>query len=148
MKRAAAMGLGGALLLAGLGHGLAEAKPQRDPVLGDWRFETTVYDGGCKMTGAMTITRGASPGTYACRFTATEVCPSVRTTARQTCTATRSGDALEVTSTIVALAPPDSPYVPDDWTLTIRSASRMTGELRSADIAPVEFFRARPIPTS
>ena len=40
-----------------------------------------------------------------------------------------------------ALTPANISYAPDNWSLTIRSTDLMVGELRSADIANVQFTR-------
>jgi hypothetical protein len=44
-------------------------------------------------------------------------------------------------SAIIKVEPATVSYAPDDWILTIRNGNLMIGELRSADIAPVEFKR-------
>ena len=125
----------------------ATAQPQRDAasVLGAWRFDTTRYDGAdgrsCKMTGTMTIVRGARANAFACTFIATEDCTWGSWSAQQRCTATRTGDKLEITSTIVRLTPTNISYAPDNWALTIRSSDLMVGELHSADVATVRFTR-------
>jgi hypothetical protein len=131
-----------AIVLFTLGFGaLAHAQPTPN-ILGGWRFETAPYDGGvCKMTGTMTIVRGAGPNAFTCTFVATERCGSNEWSAEQRCTATRTGERLEITSAIVRLTPPNVTYAPDNWSLTIRSTDLMVGELRSADIANVQFRR-------
>lgn len=136
----------GALLAAVAGAALAQPRAEAPSVVGSWRFETALYDAdgdgrGCRMSGDMTIARGPTANTYACRFIATESCPWGRWSAEQTCTATRTGDQLTIESEIVRLTPPNTSYAPDNWALTIRSSDLMTGELRSADIAGVQFRR-------
>lgn len=131
------------LALATLG-GVAAAQPKREAanIAGGWRFETAPYDGGaCRMTGAMTIARGPGANDFICTFIATEKCNGAEWSAEQSCTARRTGDKLEITSAIVRLTPPHTSYVPDNWSLTIRSSDLMVGELRSADIAGVQFRR-------
>jgi hypothetical protein len=125
--------------------GAALAQPSAPSILGQWKFETAAYnvlsDGqSCRMTGDMVIER-APNGAYKCRFTARERCPHGEWAAEQTCTGVRRGDQLELTATIVKLTPANVSYAPDNWLLTIKSGSRMIGELRSADIAAVEFRR-------
>lgn len=131
-----------ALVAAG---GVASAQPKRasgPDIAGTWRFETAPYDGGvCRMTGTMTIARGAGANGYTCTFIATETCSGRSWSAEQRCTAQRNGAGLEIASTIVRVTPPNTSYVPDNWSLTIRSADLMVGELRSADIADVQFRR-------
>jgi hypothetical protein len=124
--------------------GVAVAQPKGAPVdiAGAWRFETAPYDGGaCRMTGTMTIVRGRGANAYTCTFIATESCRWGQWSAEQRCTAQRDGARVDIASTIVRLTPPGTSYVPDNWSLTIRSSDLMVGELRSADIAGVEFRR-------
>lgn len=133
-----------ALLAITLVSGVAVAQPKRAPanIAGAWRFETAPYDGGaCRMTGSMTIVQSRTGGDYTCTFIATERCNWGEWSAEQSCTAKRTGEKLEITSTIVRLSPPGTSYAPDNWSLTIRSPDLMVGELRSADIAGVEFRR-------
>jgi len=132
-----------ALALAALASASpAVAKPRGgDPVLGSWTFETATYKGSCKMRGEMTLRADAAPGRYQCSFVATETCTGLKVRADQSCTALKSGQKLSVKATIVKITPPDVPYAPDDWELTIVDSSKMIGELRSADIAPVTFYR-------
>jgi hypothetical protein len=145
---AAALAIG---LLAAAAATSAEAQRRIDPaaILGVWRFETERYDigqdGGCRMSGTMTIAAGRTANAYVCRFTATETCAWGEWSAEQTCTAERQGDRLDITSTIVRLSPPNISYAPDNWSLTIRSPDLMVGELRSADIAGVQFRRGPAI---
>lgn len=124
----------------------ALAQPSRaqpaPAITGVWRFETAPYDGGvCRMTGEMTVARTRTANDFTCTFTATEHCGDRSWSAEQTCTARRSGDRLDITSTIVRLSPPNLSYAPDNWSLAIRSSDLMVGELRSADIANVQFRR-------
>ncbi len=127
----------------------ASAQPRPAPgtsVVGTWRFETARFsvapDGsGCRMSGSMTIVRGSRANAFACTFVATESCTRGAWSAEQRCTATRTGDKLEIVSEIVRVTPPNTSYAPDNWSLTIRSSDLMIGELRSADIANVQFRR-------
>ena len=138
-----------ALAMAVMATPIAAAQPAAQAstsVLGAWRFDTARYDVGtdgrsCRMSGAMTIVRGAHAGEFDCSFVSTERCTWGAWSAAQTCTATRTGDKLEITSTIVRLTPANISYAPDNWSLTIRSTDLMVGELRSADIANVQFTR-------
>jgi hypothetical protein len=147
-RAGAALALG--LLIAAAATG-ASAQRRAAPasILGAWRFETARYDvsreGGCQMTGEMTITTGPDANTYACRFKATESCSWGEWSAEQTCTARRAGDRVEIESAIVRLHPATISYAPDNWSLTIRSSDLMVGELRSADIANVQFRRGPAI---
>jgi hypothetical protein len=131
-------------LLAGIAVcGAAAAQPKGEAsIAGAWRFETSRYQSGaCQMTGSMTIARARGANAYTCAFIATERCRWGEWSAEQRCTAQRTGDRLEIASTIVRLTPPGTSYLPDNWSLTIRSSDLMVGELRSADIAGVQFRR-------
>jgi hypothetical protein len=123
-----------------------KARAQAPVITGAWSFQTQPYDGDrdgrtCSMRGTMTIVQGRTPGALTCTFVATETCPHGAWTAEQTCTATRTGDKVEITSTITRVTPATVNYAPDNWSLTIRSSDLMVGELRSADIAGVQFRR-------
>ena len=115
-------------------------------VTGAWSFQTQPYDGdrdgrACSMKGTMTIVRGRTSETLTCRFTATETCSFGEWTAQQTCTAKRKGAQLEITSAVTRVTPSTVNYAPDNWILTIRTSDLMIGELRSADVANVQFRR-------
>ncbi|MBU6372536.1 MAG: hypothetical protein KJS97_07360 [Alphaproteobacteria bacterium] len=140
--RAVMLGVALALAVA-VGSGAAAAKPARavDPVLGGWVFETAVYKGSCRMKGEMSIRPAPQPNRYTCSFVATETCEGLKVRADQSCTAVKEGKTLTIKATILKLTPPDILYTPDDWSLTIVDSSKMIGELRSADIAPVTFYR-------
>ena len=132
-------------LVAASAPALAQLQRDAASVLGAWRFDTTRYDGAdghsCKMSGTMTIVRGARANAFACAFVAVEDCIWGKWSAEQRCSATRNGDKLEITSTIMRLTPTNISYAPDNWSLTIRSSALMVGELRSADVATVQFTR-------
>lgn len=124
------------------GAALAQPRSEAPSIAGAWGFETAPYQSGsCRMTGAMTIARSRVANEYTCTFIATERCTWGEWSAEQRCTARRTGDRLEIVSTIVKLTPPGTSYAPDNWSLTVRSSDLMVGELRSADIAGVQFRR-------
>jgi hypothetical protein len=149
-KRSSRLALAAAVLVALVGSASALAQPKKGAsppaITGAWSFQTAPYDGDrdgrtCSMRGAMTITPGRDASTLNCVFTAIETCPFGEWTAEQTCTAKRTGDKLEIASTIRKVTPSTVSYAPDNWSLTIRSGDLMVGELRSADIANVQFRR-------
>lgn len=120
--------------------------PAAPNIAGAWSFQTAPYDSDgdgqpCTMKGTMTIAPARTAGDFSCRFTAIETCPWGEWTAEQTCTAKRTGAKLEITSTITRVTPATVSYAPDNWSLTIRTGDLMIGELRSADIANVQFRR-------
>lgn len=119
------------------------ARPSADPILGAWRFETENYTPSCKMSGDMVIRPTKTRDRFTCTFVARERCGrTIDVVAEQTCTITRTGTAVSITASIVKVTP-DVSYAPDNWELTFVNASRMTGELRSAAVAPVVFMRAQ-----
>lgn len=120
--------------------------PAAPNIVGAWSFQTAPYDGdrdgqACSMKGTMTIAPARTAGEFTCTFTAVETCPWGEWTAEQTCTAKRAGGKLEITSAIRRVTPSTVNYAPDNWSLTVRSSDLMIGELRSADIANVQFRR-------
>ena len=120
----------------------AGAAPRPDPaaaVLGAWRFQTEPYASGCVMTGDLVVMRDANRKGFTCRLVAHEACPEIKITAQQVCTLAHAHGAITITSTIEHVTSPN--YAPDNFALKLESASRMSGELRSADIAPVVFWR-------
>lgn len=122
------------------------APPPAPVITGAWTFQTAPYDGdsdgrSCTMKGSMTIVQGRNGGDLTCTFTAVETCPFGEWTAEQTCTAKRTGETLEITSAVRRVTPSTVNYAPDNWRLTIRTGDLMIGELRSADIANVQFRR-------
>lgn len=127
----------------------AQRKDRTQPapnIAGAWSFQTAPYDGdgdgrACSMKGTMTIAPARTAGDFTCTFTAVETCPWGEWTAEQTCTAKRTGAKLEITSTLRRVTPATVNYAPDNWSLTVRTTDLMIGELRSADIANVQFRR-------
>lgn len=114
-------------------------------ITGAWSFyNTTDYDGDCRMSGTMTVRETPVANVYACELTAEETCQGHTTAAKQACYASRDGAALTINSAIQSVTGlrPGISYVPDDFILKILNESLMRGELRSADIAGMEFVRA------
>ncbi len=136
-----------ALALSGAGPASANEDADKTDVLGSWSFQTKPYRGGeCVMTGTMHLTPHADAGRYACELTAVEMCTMWgRSVVRQSCDVRRFGDQVSVRSTIEEMLESKAEglvYVPDNFTLTIQSSTRMFGALVSAVTAPVEFRRA------
>lgn len=126
--------------LALLAAPVALAAGPKHSVTGAWSFKTQPYDGGCVMTGQMIVDQKRKGDAYACQIKAYETCPDISINAEQTCTLTEKNGKVLIKSTIVKVEPALG-YTPDDFELTLESSSRMIGELRSADIAPVMFYR-------
>lgn len=117
-------------------------------ITGAWRFETDVYhDGSCRLWGNISITKSTGDNMFSCKFVAREKCESMPEwdyEAEQTCVALRRGDKLSIGSTVLKVNGDPNDYWPDNFELVIKSSKLMTGELRSATIAPIEFKREGP----
>lgn len=125
-----------ALALAIAAPTLAAAKPA--DITGAWAFVTQTYGPGCQLSGSMVIRQSGK--NYVCSFTAQERCPDITIKAQQSCTATRTGDRLEIAATVKKVTPKVG-YVPDNFALTIANSAQMKGELHSFHDAPVDFWR-------
>lgn len=123
----------------------AAGKPS--PVVGAWSFKTQPYDGGCVMVGDLSVSPSPKNGAYSCKLVAHETCQGMKITAHQICTLTEKSGKVAIKSTIALLSDPSMSYAPDNFELKLENAARMTGELRSADIAPVLFYRGE-VPVS
>ncbi len=111
-------------------------------ITGAWSFETDVYPLGCQMTGELTLHPTTDPDVFDGRLMAYESCEGgARYEAKQISTARRDGAQLVIESALVRVLPSPEFYQPDDFELTIVDGALMVGELRSADIAGVRFFR-------
>ncbi|MGD2134024.1 MAG: hypothetical protein PVI23_14615 [Maricaulaceae bacterium] len=148
----AALALSCAAAAPALAQSNAQSIGAEADISGYWEFETKRYDYGCKMTGEMTIAPAETEGEYVGELIAREKCDGITLEtgeifgpveyyAEQTVVATRDGEALTIVSTLVRIDPPSTSYWPDDFVLEIIDGALMMGELRSADIAPVAFFR-------
>ena len=97
------------------------------------------------MSGEMRIRPDPETGGLACAFTAIEACIGQdRWIVEQVCAIEQSGDRLAIQSSIVNFIEADTftgSYLPDHFTLTIASASRMYGQIISSVSAGVEFIR-------
>lgn len=134
-----------ARVIAGLAMALWSASPSwADPnIAGLWDFEAGPYHSqSCRLIGTLHLTpRGE--GRFDCAMQVKESCADGRVIdTEQTCEAEQDDTALVIISTLLSVNPPDAVYFPDDFDLTIMSATRMEGELAFADvIAPATFFR-------
>jgi hypothetical protein len=109
-------------------------------IAGAWGFVTEPFDRSCVIRGRMQLTPGPKPGALSCRFEALQTCADGQWKTVQSCTATRTGKALEISSTLISVAP-QANYRPDDFTLSIESPRRMAGEFHSHNRAKVTFTR-------
>jgi hypothetical protein len=105
---------------------------------GAWSFKTATFQGDCVMTGRL-IVKPSAKGAHACELIAYQTCSAYKITTKQTCQLSEQNGAVTIKSKIVHST--STGYAPDDFALKLESAARMTGELRSADIAKVVFYR-------
>lgn len=117
-------------------------------VLGAWSFRNTgPYDGDCAMGGSLTLEETPVRNVYKCEMTAFETCEGHTTRAVQVCYAARNGAQLSIKAQVMSVEGlrPGHSYLPDDFVLSIKHDALMIGELRSADIADVEFTRVEEL---
>lgn len=86
----------GALFAAGASSAHA------DDLAGDWKFETGVFDGSCKITGSFRFIQTRSKDTYTCEFESEQFCSADQTSVkvRQSCTAQRIGKRVAIKSRV------------------------------------------------
>lgn len=118
-------------------------------ITGAWSFETDVYETSCQMTGSLTVRATAEDDIYEGDLRTLERCgyyppefPGFRAVQRSRLI--REGDQLTIRSEVVSVEPDTGGYWPDNFVLTVRASDLMEGQLRSADIAGVRFFRSNP----
>lgn len=126
----------------------ASGEANGNDILGSWSFQTNPYRSGqCVMTGTMRVAPHEEEGRYNCEITAVEMCSMWgRSVVRQSCEIRRFGDQVSIRSSIEEMLETKFEglvYVPDNFTLTVRSADHMFGALVSAVTAPVQFRRTR-----
>jgi hypothetical protein len=137
---------------------LATALPTHaDALSGRWRFETAqLAEKGCRIEGEVTFRRASNGGGYVCEFVSRETCrrspADTFQLVKQSCTARPEQDELVILSTVTSIldaGPPDlraalmdiRSYRADNFRLTQRSPSEMTGEFYSIHRATVRFWR-------
>jgi len=135
-------------LIAILGAAALAAAPAtaddgaRVDITGQWSFETEMFDIVCKMTGELSLQATDDPNVYEGRLIAYEACNGEQLyQAEQDVVANRKSDQLQIVATLTRVLPSPENYAPDNFQLTIVNGALMTGELRSADIAPATFRR-------
>lgn len=132
-----------ALMAAGLAAGEDAPAPEDVSVLGHWSFVAWTYD-GCEFGGTAVLSPGPTPTRHACELTARQECVDRTWVVRQSCIARRSGPQLTIVSQIEEFLEDGGEranYWPDNFILTIRSESRMSGTLISHGIHASEFTR-------
>lgn len=138
-------------LLAAIGAFSVATAAVRDPIEGAWSFKTGAFDNGCVLTGQLMV-MPKKGGVYSCQIKAREVCPAIKAsgveiapkidiTADEVCVLTAQGNRVTIKSKVVR-APPQMPYLPDDFSLTIKDASHMEGDFLSQEVlARAVFYR-------
>ncbi len=145
----ACLAAAGAWAQAGDGAAPGDA-PETAAIEGDWSFETAVYDTSCQMTGSLSIAPTGVDGIYEGELRTLERCdwydrhfgetfPGYRS--RQSVRLSRRGADVVIHSELIEVEPNLGNYLPDNFVLEVRHSALMEGQLRSADIAPVKFFR-------
>lgn len=129
-----------------LGLGLLAFPAQADTnIAGQWTFTANISN-GCSFGGTAHLEKTGDT-TFEGELTARQSCPELPEDylVRQYCNASVLGNQLSVRCRIVEFINGfESPfYAPDNFTLTIQSASRMHGALVSAgNVMPAEWKRA------
>jgi hypothetical protein len=123
-------------LCAGVSAAIASSP---NAVEGAWEFKTVPFQGDCVMTGRLIVRPRAGGASHACELVAYQTCTGLKITTKQTCSLSEQNGAVTIKSAIVHST--SAQYAPDDFALKLESPARMTGELRSADIASVVFYR-------
>ncbi|MEO0550008.1 MAG: hypothetical protein AAFZ91_08805 [Pseudomonadota bacterium] len=131
--------------LAILTGGLPAEAQTADSIAGHWTFEARV-DPSCSFGGTAFLEQ-VEDGAYVGELTARQSCDLLEEDyiVRQDCQASVIGNQVSVRCTIVEFVNGfESPfYYPDNFTLTIDTATRMYGALVSSGAArPAEWVRA------
>lgn len=92
--------LAGALMLF-----VAASPAFADELAGKWAFETSKFEGDCKIVGSINLTPTALKNTYSCDFISEQICgPSYGVQyikVKQSCTAQRVGRQIAIKSQVV-----------------------------------------------
>jgi hypothetical protein len=120
-----------ALAVMGIAGVMAAAPAWADDLKGQWLFDTSVFDGDCKITGQMTFTPAKAANTYTCVFISEQICgpkhPELQSIkVQQDCTATKIGSQVAVKSVVnhvIARKPmvenPADTYYADNFIVTM-----------------------------
>ena len=132
--------------LAPMLSGAAFAEQASDDVpniSGEWSFEADT-GAGCSFTGSALLLGTSEPGVYECELTALQICGSEQWQVRQSCTAIRDDNILEISSEIEEYIQgyDNGGYLPDNFRLAITSADLMQGYLMSWGFHVAEFRRS------
>ena len=127
------------------GWGLSAAADESADIRGSWAFNADI-GGQCSFSGKATIfdTKDTDASDFGCELTARELCfPFREYIVRQTCTIRKESDKIRLRATIAEFikgAPNE--YVPDHFNLTVKSRSKMVGQLTTDyGDSPAEWIR-------
>jgi hypothetical protein len=132
------------LAAAGLGLVMASAPAwAADDVAGDWLFDTSTFDGDCKIKGYINFRPTALKNTYTCTFESEQICGPQNPAARyikvqQSCTAQRVGKQVAIKSKVMKVLdrnpplpegiPPEATYLADNFIVSLtQSLTEMIG---------------------
>ncbi|MAP94997.1 MAG: hypothetical protein CMK07_08615 [Ponticaulis sp.] len=109
---------------------------------GEWSFIANTGD-DCSFTGLALLLPTDSPDQFSCELTALQVCTTETWQVRQSCSARRLGDQLVINSEIEEFVQGEATgaYLPDNFSLKIKSADFMKGVLLSWGSHIAEFRR-------
>jgi capsular polysaccharide biosynthesis protein len=88
---------------------MATAMPAlADDLAGDWKFETSTFEGDCMIKGVMHFKKTQLTNTYACTFESEQICGKLNSNlyikVNQSCTAQKVGKQVAVKSKVVSVA--------------------------------------------
>lgn len=130
-----------AFIAAALLGAMSAQAEQSVNLAGVWGFETAPESSeNCVISGRAQVTPTSNANRFNVRMRVLQHCDvSEDVHTERECTATRTGQ--DVTIDCRLLAEPSTPYLPDNFTLEIRSPALMEGHLVSGWIAPAAWRR-------
>lgn len=104
-----------------------------DDIAGDWLFDTSNFNGDCKIKGFMTFRPTGLRNTYTCTFESEQICGKENYVqyirVRQSCTAQRVGSRVAIKSEVVKVlehkpplpagVPPEEVYLADNFIVSL-----------------------------
>tara|TARA_B100001179_G_scaffold230792_1_gene219186 strand:+ start:1357 stop:1812 length:456 start_codon:yes stop_codon:yes gene_type:complete len=120
--------------------------PEAADISGEWGFTANTND-DCSFTGTALLTRTSDPNRFGCELTALQMCTSETWQVRQSCSAVRLDDQLIINSEIEEFlqGEPNQGYLPDNFSLKIKSSDFMKGVLLSWGRHSAEFRRTEDV---
>lgn len=104
-----------------------------DDLAGDWLFDTSDFNGDCKIKGFMTFRPTGLRNTYTCTFKSEQICGKTNYVqyirVRQSCTAQRVGSRVAIKSEVIKVlehkpplpagVPPEEVYLADNFIVSL-----------------------------